>query len=76
MYHVSKLAADAHRTIANSVELKKASIQKLKRELEKIESDTEVKLREIDGSNTELKVSCLIVYVWLFSSVSLLVWAS
>ncbi|CAG5135474.1 unnamed protein product, partial [Candidula unifasciata] len=47
--------SDAHRAIANSVELKKASIQKLKKELERIETDTEVKLREIDGSNTELK---------------------
>lgn len=50
-------AADAHRSVVNSVEAKKASVQKLKKEVEQLESDTEARLGEIDCSNAELKVN-------------------
>ena len=40
----------------HSVELKKTTIQKLKKELETIERDTETRLVEIDNTNSELKV--------------------
>lgn len=49
--------ADAHRTVLHGVELKKTSLQKLKKELENIERETESKLLEIDKNNAELEVS-------------------
>lgn len=49
--------ADAHRTVLHGVELKKTSLQKLKKELENIERETESKLQEIDINNAELEVS-------------------
>lgn len=49
--------ADAHRTVLHGVELKKTSLQKLKKELENIERETESKLLDIDKNNAELEVS-------------------
>ncbi|KAK3098160.1 hypothetical protein FSP39_016770 [Pinctada imbricata] len=46
--------SEPHRTVLHGVELKKTSIQKLKKELESIERETENKLVEIDDSNVEL----------------------
>lgn len=51
------LSADAHRTVLHGVELKKTSLQKLRKELENIERETESKLLEIDKHNAELEVS-------------------
>ncbi|XP_076079653.1 intersectin-1-like isoform X1 [Mytilus galloprovincialis] len=48
--------AETYRTVLHSVEQKKTTIQKLKKELETIERDTESRLLEIDNTNTELKV--------------------
>jgi len=53
----SFVIAETYRTVLHSVELKKTTIQKLKKELEQSERDTEAKLIEIDNTNTELKVS-------------------
>lgn len=47
--------SDAHRTVLHGVELKKTSLQKLKKELENIERETESKLLEIDKNNAELE---------------------
>ncbi|XP_061176343.1 intersectin-1-like isoform X2 [Saccostrea echinata] len=47
--------SDAHRTVLHGVELKKTSLQKLKKELENTERETESKLLEIDKSNAELE---------------------
>ncbi|CAG5123528.1 unnamed protein product, partial [Candidula unifasciata] len=47
--------SDTHRTVVSSIEAKKASIQKMKKEIEQLESDTEARLGEIDCSNAELK---------------------
>ena len=41
----------------HSVELKRTSVQRLKKDLEEIEKDTETRLLDIDKSNTEIKVS-------------------
>ncbi|XP_056016290.1 intersectin-1-like isoform X4 [Ostrea edulis] len=46
---------DAHRTVLHGVELKKTSLQKLRKELENIERETESKLLEIDKHNAELE---------------------
>ncbi|CAG2198569.1 ITSN [Mytilus edulis] len=48
--------AETYRTVLHSVEQKKTTIQKLKKELETLERDTEARLLEIDNTNTELKV--------------------
>lgn len=47
--------SDAHRTVLSSVETKRASIQKLKKDVEQMESDTEARLGEIDCNNAELQ---------------------
>eukprot|EP00105_Crassostrea_gigas_P039469 XP_019923617.1 PREDICTED: intersectin-1 isoform X3 [Crassostrea gigas] len=47
--------SDAHRTVLHGVELKKTSLQKLKKELENIERETESKLLDIDKNNAELE---------------------
>lgn len=49
-------AADTHRTVQHSIDHKKTTIQKLKKELEQIEKTTAKKLEEIDESNRQLKV--------------------
>ena len=41
----------------HSVELKRTSVQRLKKDLEEIEKQTETRLTEIDQANTEIKVS-------------------
>ena len=41
----------------HSVELKRTSVQRLKKDLEEIEKQTETKLTEIDQANNEIKVS-------------------
>ena len=41
----------------HSVELKRTSVQRLKKDLEQIEKQTETRLSEIDQSNNEIKVS-------------------
>ncbi|XP_052090011.1 intersectin-1-like isoform X3 [Mytilus californianus] len=48
--------AETYRTVLHSVEQKKTTIQKLKKELETLERDTEARLLEIDNTNSELKV--------------------
>ncbi|KAJ8314820.1 hypothetical protein KUTeg_006970 [Tegillarca granosa] len=48
------IQTDTHRTVLHSVELKKTTIQRLKKDLEQIEQETESKLIEIDNNNTEL----------------------
>ena len=50
-------AAETHRTMMHSVELKRTSVQRLKKDMEEIEKETETKLTEIDQSNNEIKVS-------------------
>ncbi|XP_076444938.1 intersectin-1-like isoform X2 [Babylonia areolata] len=47
--------SDAHRTVMHSVELKKTNMQKLRRELEQLEQETETKLVDIDNGNIQLK---------------------
>ncbi|XP_064618193.1 intersectin-1-like isoform X1 [Liolophura sinensis] len=47
--------ADTHRTVQHSIDHKKTTIQKLKKELEQIEKTTAKKLEEIDESNSQLK---------------------
>ncbi|XP_070190790.1 intersectin-1-like isoform X2 [Littorina saxatilis] len=47
--------SDAHRTVMHSVELKKTNIQKLRRELEQLEQETETKLVDIDNGNIQVK---------------------
>lgn len=42
----------------HSVELKRTSVQRLKKDLEEMEKETETKLVEIDQAHTEIKVSC------------------
>ncbi|KAK6187699.1 hypothetical protein SNE40_005666 [Patella caerulea] len=49
--------SDTHRTVMHSVEQKKTNVQKMKKELEQIEKDTETKLTEIDQFNLDLKKS-------------------
>lgn len=49
--------AETHRTMMHSVELKKTSVQRLKKDLEQIEKDTETKLADIDTQNSQLAVS-------------------
>ncbi|XP_060069660.1 intersectin-1-like [Ylistrum balloti] len=46
--------SETHRTVLHSVELKKTTIQKLKKDLEQIERDTECQLQEIDNNNSDL----------------------
>lgn len=46
----------------HSVELKKTAIQRLKKEVEQLESDTEAHLGEIDCGNAELKVGELLLH--------------
>ncbi|XP_069137912.1 intersectin-1-like isoform X1 [Argopecten irradians] len=46
--------SETHRTVLHSVELKKTTIQKLKKDLEQIERDTEIQLQEIDNNNSDL----------------------
>ena len=41
----------------HSVELKKTNVQRLKKELEQIERETENKLTEIDKNNAQIKVN-------------------
>jgi hypothetical protein len=41
----------------HSVELKKTSVQRLKRDLEQLEKDTATKLADIDTQNTQFNVS-------------------
>lgn len=53
---VTHTTADTHRTVVNSIEAKKASIEKMKKVIVQLESDTEARLGEIDCSNAELKV--------------------
>lgn len=50
------LTADTYRTVMHSVEAKKTNVQRLRKEMERIERDTESKLTEIDASNAQLKV--------------------
>ena len=47
--------AETYRTVLHSVELKKTTLQRSRKELEQTERDTEAKLIEIDNTNTELK---------------------
>lgn len=49
-------SADAHRTVMHSVELKRTNLQKLRRELEQLEQETETKLSDIDNGNIQVKV--------------------
>ncbi|XP_033740435.1 LOW QUALITY PROTEIN: intersectin-1-like [Pecten maximus] len=46
--------SETHRTVLHSVELKKTTIQKMKKDLEQIERDTECQLQEIDNNNSDL----------------------
>ncbi|OWF43900.1 intersectin-1-like isoform X1 [Mizuhopecten yessoensis] len=46
--------SETHRTVLHSVELKKTTIQKLEKDLEQIERDTECQLQEIDNNNSDL----------------------
>lgn len=57
----SKHAAESDRSIIQNANSKKASIQKLKKELEQLEKDTETRLREIDRDNAELKVKIVLL---------------
>jgi putative heme iron utilization protein len=41
----------------HSVELKKTSVQKLKKDIEQVEKDTGIRLAEIDAQNIQLSVS-------------------
>ena len=41
----------------HSVELKRTSVQRLKKDLEEMEKQTETRLTEIDQANAEIKVS-------------------
>lgn len=41
----------------HSVELKRTNVQKLRRELEQLEQETETHLVDIDSDNVQLKVS-------------------
>ena len=50
------ISADAHRTVMHSVELKRTNLQKLRRELEQLEQETETKLADIDNGNIQVKV--------------------
>jgi hypothetical protein len=54
----SFVIAETYRTVLHSVELKKTTLQRSRKELEQTERDTEAKLIEIDNTNTELKVFC------------------
>ncbi|XP_046329518.2 intersectin-1-like isoform X4 [Haliotis rufescens] len=49
--------SDTYRTVMHSVEAKKTNVQRLRKEMERIERDTESKLTEIDASNVQLKTS-------------------
>ncbi|XP_071112496.1 intersectin-1-like [Haliotis cracherodii] len=49
--------SDTYRTVMHSVEAKKTNVQRLRKEMERIERDTESKLTEIDASNAQLKTS-------------------
>lgn len=55
----SAFVAETHRTMMHSVELKRTSVQRLKKDLEEIEKETETRLLDIDKSNTEIKVSII-----------------
>ena len=46
----------------HSVELKKTSVQKLKKDIEQVEKDTETKLADIDSLNSQLSVSTWILF--------------
>ncbi|XP_060608466.1 intersectin-1-like isoform X3 [Ruditapes philippinarum] len=46
--------SETHRTMMHSVELKKMSVQKLKKDIEQVEKDTGIRLAEIDAQNTQL----------------------
>jgi len=43
----------------HSVELKKTTVQRLKKDLEQLEKETETKLVDIDTQNAQLKVSTI-----------------
>ncbi|PVD28103.1 hypothetical protein C0Q70_10685 [Pomacea canaliculata] len=47
--------SDTHRTVMHSVELKRTNVQKLRRELEQLEQETETHLVDIDSDNVQLK---------------------
>ncbi|XP_067673964.1 intersectin-1-like isoform X4 [Haliotis asinina] len=49
--------SDTYRTVMHSVEAKKTNVQRLRKEMERIERETESKLTEIDASNAQLKNS-------------------
>ena len=57
----------------HSVELKKTSIQRLKKDVESMEKDTISKLAEIDSTNTQITVSLSIV--WTFTKQKILDWS-
>lgn len=63
MHQVTDIAvfssAETHRTMMHSVEVKKTSVQKLKKDLEQMERETETKLAEIDSQNSQLAVSMI-----------------
>ena len=52
-------SAETHRTMMHSVELKKTTVQRLKKDLEQLEKETETKLVDIDTQNAQLKVSTI-----------------
>ena len=71
-------SADTHRTVMHSVELKRTNLQKLRRELEQLEQETETKLVDIDNGNIQVKVrltslahlhsGCVSLFCLLFSA--------
>jgi hypothetical protein len=48
--------------VQNSVDTKKSNIDKLKKDLQQAEKDTETRLTDIDNGNIQLKV-CFVVFV-------------